>query len=112
MCLSVYVEVQTSTLISTPCIKYEFLCVQNKMNRDADHDAQGKPRQAFPEFVRDSFLQQFGMASVAKGKLLELLHFAHLEFEKGPEKGSSVCIYMQIICKCTCAYMHSCMHMI
>jgi hypothetical protein len=62
--------------------------------------------------VRDSFLQQFGMASVAKGKLLELLHFAHLEFEKGPEKGSSVCIYMQIICKCTCAYMHSCIHMI
>ena len=106
-----YVEVQTSTLISTPCIKYEFLCVQNKMNRDADHDAQGKPRQAFPEFMRDSFLQQFGMASVAKGKLLELIHFAHLEFEKGPEKGSSVCVS---ICKsyanvharmCTVAYI-------
>ena len=81
------------------------------MNRDADQDAQGKPRQAFPEFMRDSFLQQFGMASVAKGKLLELIHFAHLEFEKGPEKGSSVCVS---ICKsyanvhariCTVAYI-------
>ena len=57
------------------------------MNRDADHDSQNKPRQGFAEFVRDSFLQQFGMASVAKSKLLELIHFAHLEYEKGPEQG-------------------------
>jgi len=56
------------------------------MNRDADHDSQNKPRQGFAEFVRDSFLQQFGMASVAKSKLLELIHFAHLEYEKGPEQ--------------------------
>ena len=63
------------------------LYVQNKMNRDADHDSQNKPRQGFAEFVRDSFLRQFGMASVAKSKLLELIHFAHLEYEKGPEQG-------------------------
>lgn len=65
------------------------------MNRDADADEQHKARQAFPEFVRDSFLQQFGMASVAKSKLLELIHFAHLEYEKGPEQGDALlCIYV------------------
>jgi hypothetical protein len=44
-----------------------------------EHDAQQKQRQGFPEFVRDSFTQQFGLQSVAKTKLVELVHFCQSE---------------------------------
>ena len=33
--------------------------------------------------MRDSFVQQFGLQSVAKSKLSELVHFCHAEAEKG-----------------------------
>ena len=59
---------------------------QAKMKHDSEHDAQKRPRQGFPEFTRDNFLQQMGLQSVAKSKLSDLIYFTQLEFEKGATK--------------------------
>jgi len=55
------------------------------MERDKENDAQGKVRQRFPEFVRDYFLQTCGLQSMAQKKVLELIHFAQQDSEKGEE---------------------------
>ena len=64
-------------------LKHIATLFQSKIDSDKEHDAQHKQRQGFPEFVRDSFVQQVGLQSVAKSKLAELVHFSHAEVEKG-----------------------------
>ena len=56
------------------------------MKQDAEHDTHKRPRQGFPDFLRDTFLQNLGLQSVAKTKVSELVFFAQSELEKGQSK--------------------------
>ena len=70
---------------------------QSKMERDKESDAQQKQRQGFPEFVRDFFVQQSGLQSMAKKKLIDLLYFTMLENEKGSNAHPRVQLFFRLV---------------